>query len=326
MPETTNIAKMAEILSNDLFAEFLWERTGPTNVNWSCEDKDVHELKTHPSDVVFYYDNPYSFSRTYVNCDLKSYATGSIKTGSITSAIESLARALNCAEKSIEWQKLFIHSHVPSADICGLLFVYNHDGEYDREFKTLLAGVKPKTLDIPKKSKIVVFGPDDIYWLDNVRYEIVRMRGMGELPARSACRFYYPHLIRRKNLQIELARAATLEMLTAPWVALSYLNPNQHLQREFVIFYRRRGESVQEFLYLIDYLMHYQVLVDPTRVRIKTIGADPLAPALFDKAVGQYLDECEHSDQIKVRLDTIEYNAMTQVVTHFSDIQTVSQP
>jgi hypothetical protein len=80
MAETTNIAKMAEILSQDLFGDFLWQHTGPTNTNWPCEEQELHKAKTHPSDVVFYYDNPYRLSRTYVNCDLKSYARGSIKT------------------------------------------------------------------------------------------------------------------------------------------------------------------------------------------------------------------------------------------------------
>ncbi len=33
MAETEKIAQMAEILSNDLFSEFLWNRTGTTNHN-----------------------------------------------------------------------------------------------------------------------------------------------------------------------------------------------------------------------------------------------------------------------------------------------------
>ncbi|MCY0853228.1 hypothetical protein [Cupriavidus sp. D39] len=100
MAETTNIAKMAEKLSKELFAEFLWQKMGPTNINWPCEDQSSHKAITHPSDVVFYYEEPYTQARTYVNCDLKSYAKGSITASSIRSAIESLARALSCAEKS----------------------------------------------------------------------------------------------------------------------------------------------------------------------------------------------------------------------------------
>jgi hypothetical protein len=87
MAETINIAKMAEKLSKELFAEFLWNRMEPANLNWPCEDIERHNTHTHPSDVVFYYDEPYSQARTYVNCDLKSYAKGSITVGSIRSAM-----------------------------------------------------------------------------------------------------------------------------------------------------------------------------------------------------------------------------------------------
>ncbi len=93
MAETTNLAHMAELLSKELFGEFLWQRSGPMNVNWSCV-AERHRTKTHPSDVVFFYDNPYARSRIYVNCDLKSYATNSISVGAVNGAMASLARAL----------------------------------------------------------------------------------------------------------------------------------------------------------------------------------------------------------------------------------------
>jgi len=202
-----------------------------------------------------------------------------------------------------------------------LLFVYNHDGEYDKQFKELLSGVKPKLGGIPKKSKIVVFGPDDIFWLSNVRYEIVQMRGKNMLPPREACQFFYPHLIRRKNVQLDRARAATLEMLTAPWIILSYVPPAQQDRRGYVVFYRRKGESVSEFLYLIDYLMHYQVLTGPTDVQIKTLGADSSASALFGKAVDEYVDQCDSSDEIRNRLEAIEYSEIRQFTTRFSELE-----
>ncbi len=109
MAETANIAKMAKLISDDLFAEFFWQQVGPIDTNWTCENQDLHNVKTHPSDVVFFYNNPYSLSRTYVNVDLKSYATGSITKAKITPSIESLAKSVSCAEKSQEWQERFIH-------------------------------------------------------------------------------------------------------------------------------------------------------------------------------------------------------------------------
>jgi hypothetical protein len=198
MAETINISKMAEKLSKEIFAEFLWQRTGSMNINWTCEDQEKHLVKTHPSDVVFFYDEPYSQSRTYINVDLKSYAKGTINANSVRSAIENLAKSISCAEKSEEWRDQFIHEHI-SPEICGMLFVYNHDGEYDKDFLSLLGQVQADKLDIPIGSKIVVLGPQDIFWLNNVRHEIAYMRGgTSELPAREDCRFFYPHLVRKK--------------------------------------------------------------------------------------------------------------------------------
>ena len=138
MAETINITKMAEKLSKGIFGEFLWQRMEHTNLNWPCEDQEKHKVKTHPSDVVFWYDEPYSQSRMYVNYELKSYAKSTVTAGSIRKAIESLAKALSCAEKSQEFREKFVRSNV-SVEICGLLFVYNHDGEYDKDFgKSLL--------------------------------------------------------------------------------------------------------------------------------------------------------------------------------------------
>ena len=51
-------------------------------------------VATHPTDVVFYYDEPYSNHRTYINCDLKSYAANTIQKGEVRKAVQSLARAL----------------------------------------------------------------------------------------------------------------------------------------------------------------------------------------------------------------------------------------
>jgi hypothetical protein len=321
MAETANIAKMAEKLSKELFLEFQWQRTGTTNINWPCEDQNHLKKKTHPSDVVFYYDEPYSQARTYVNCDLKSYAKESISSSNIKAAIESLAMSLSCAEKSTEFADHFLHAHV-SPEICGLLFVYNHDGEYDKNFEVLLEKVKNEKLDLPERSKIVVLGPSDIYWLNNVRHEIAYMRGGdGNLTARENCKFFFPHLVRRKNVQLEKARACTLEMMTAPWIILAYVDPGQKNQKGFVVFCRKRGNSVEEYLYLIDYLMHYQVIVADTEVTIKTLDADPKSAVYFGKAKDRYIEECDGGEELRSRLNSISFSQINDVRTRFSEIE-----
>lgn len=321
MAETANIAKMAEILSQDLFAEFHWQKTGPMNVNWPCDHPEAHNAQSHPSDVVFYYDEPYVHARTYVNCDLKSYAKGTITTGAIRSAIESLSRALRCAETSEDFRLKYLHEN-KSPQICGLLFVYNHDGEYDRDFGGVLEQVKVEKLDIPTKSKIVVLGPKDIFWLNNVRLAIAHIRGAeGFLPEREQCKYFYPHLVRRNNVQLGDAKACTLEMLTAPWIILSYTNGKKGNRKGYLIFYRKRGESTEEFLYLIDYLMHYQVLIEDTDVHIRTIDPDLHAPTFFEKAKTQYAEKCGGGAPIKALLDAIQFKQTNAMMQKFSELE-----
>lgn len=58
--ENKNIAEQAEILASELFGEFFWNKLGPSNHDWPCEEPARHEVKTHPCDVVYYYDEPYA--------------------------------------------------------------------------------------------------------------------------------------------------------------------------------------------------------------------------------------------------------------------------
>jgi hypothetical protein len=78
MAETVNIAKMAGKNSDEIFSVFLWDKRGPLNHNWDCLKRGEHKKLTHPSDVVFFYDEPYRAVRTYVQTDLKSYQASSI--------------------------------------------------------------------------------------------------------------------------------------------------------------------------------------------------------------------------------------------------------
>lgn len=319
MAETANIAKLAELLANKVFPVFGWKMTGSTNQNWPCEKQTEHQRQTHPSDVVFFYDEPYSLHRTYVNCDLKSYAKGSITTGAVLSAMESLASSLACAEISATWGEMYLDKDV-NASIVGLLFVYNHDGEYDKNFDSVLSSLKHEKIKVPKGSRIVILGPRQIQWLDNVRHEIVYMRGEKQLPDEGSCRFHYPELVRRKNVQRVQARAATLEMLTGPWITLEY-GQRGTAQFGYVIFYRRRGESIEEFLYVLDYLMHYQMVDEGIAIKLRLLDPDPNAPAHFKRAINEYVDAYDGGEAMAALLNKIEYSSITNIVSQFSQIE-----
>jgi hypothetical protein len=319
LAETDNIAQLAGLVSTDLFARFFWRTTGSWNQNWPCETQRHKPRRTHPSDVVFYYDEPYALRRIYLNCDLKSYASGSITGGAILSALEDLAESLTCMEISDTWHKMYIHDGY-SPFLCGLLFVYNHDGDYDKNFDHVLSSIKHEKISVPKASQIVILGPQQIRWLDNVRYEIVYMRGNKELPDEQHCRFEYPNLVRKIKVQVEIAKAATVDMLTGPWITLSYDSINGK-RPGFLVFYRGKGESTEEFLYLIDYLMHYQMIKVELDIKVRTLEPDPNAAAFFERAITEYTEKYRGGEEIAALLRGIDYKQINQVHRSFSQIQ-----
>lgn len=327
MAETQNISKMAEMISEEIFSEFLWVRSGPANQNWPCENQDHHKNITHPTDVVLFYDEPYAARRTYLQTDLKSYARGSITASAIRSALKSLAKQVACAEVSSRWRELYAHENV-NFDICGLLFVYNHDGEYDTDFGKIISEIKTLDVDLPSRSRLYVLGPDDIFWLDNVRVEIQRMRGSSgryRIPDRRYCSYVYPQLARKANIRSDTTPiAATMEMITSPWIILRYRDPHIHIENQYMIFMRRPVDSIEEFMYLLDYLRHHELLKSAGGVFVRPLPlhADNAA-VLLEKAKLQYLEEVlgetAHTPMADI-VNSISILPISQAVTKFSDI------
>jgi len=349
--ETENIAEISAKIADELFGRFLWRTQGPRNLNWPCEEPETHGKRrgskksvriagdaagsaetetesdlepeadsaahavTHPTDVVFYYDEPYSNHRTYINCDLKSYAAKSISKGAVRKAVNSLARALTCLEKSAAWRTRYVADD-KTALYAGMLFVYNHDGEYDSQFDELLADISLSNLDIPRNSKIIVLGPHDIFWLDNVSDQIARMRGDGLIGPPEQTRFFYPPLVLAKNVQPS-ARAATIEMLTGPWIILRH-RLRDALKESVVVFYRGKGEHIEEFSLLIDYLMFHGLVDEGTDILVCALMPSIESNALFVKAIDDYILRYDGGDELTLMLKAIRYRSMTQVRRAFS--------
>ncbi|EJN05351.1 hypothetical protein [Phyllobacterium sp. YR531] len=320
MAETVNIGRMAEIISDTLFSEFLWKKIGPTNENWTCEQPETHGVKTHPTDVVFYYDEPYSTTRRYIQCDLKSYGKSSITKTAIKGAVISLAKQIACAAISDEWQSSYTHNDC-TPEISGLLFVYNHDTNYDAGFDTLLSDLRQDDIVINSNARLYIMGPDDINWLDRVAREIRQMRGIHDdelkLPSRERCSFYYPQLVRQTNFQ--QARAATLEMLTSPWIIMQYLDEDD--TRQGIVIFHKRKTSVEGLMYIIDYLRHYQLFERKLRIIIKVPAEDTKASMTLQKAIQQYLGSVSTNNddsEFAKRLEKISLSSIPEMLTSYS--------
>ena len=79
---------------------------------------------------------------------------------------------MECANISEDWQRKFLLPHVGSSEVMGLLFVYNHDNKFDKNFDILLGKIKPSRLNIQEKNKIAVFGPGTILNLLNIVHDL----------------------------------------------------------------------------------------------------------------------------------------------------------
>lgn len=326
MAETVNISQFAEQISDDIFAEFGWLKIGPTNINWACENKELHKVETHPTDVVFFYDEPFAGIRTYLQTDLKSYAGASITKASLSKAITSLAMQVSCAEKSDTWRQKYAHDHT-SYQIAGLLFIYNHDGGYDRSFSDTLELINFEKIDLPKNSKIYVLSPEDIYWLNNVSQEITRMRGTSgpeRLPPRDRCSFFYPQPVARAFVRTDQYRSANVETLTGPWIIMNYERSDTERRHGSVIFYRGEERSVDDFLYLIDYMRQHEMLRTDNEVEVRFIDRLGVTGNNFQKARQQYAEQINQgnaSEGLPKLVSEIKYRSIRNISSTFSEIE-----
>lgn len=307
MAETEAIARMAEMLSEELFGVYGWKRTGPINCNWKCVNPDYHKKrKTHPSDVVYYYDHPYSGDRIYINTDLKSYAGSSIKAGQIATALNNLCHSVECCNSSMEWQNHYIHENV-NPIINGLLFILNHDSNYGADFDSLLTKVAVDTKRLPRSSKTIVFGPRKIEILNTIANDI--QRHLGKVRA-EAHEFFYPDQSMVSKVLPEWKAAATLEMLASSIVVMKYKKSSDSKKFSLIIYYSRHGSTREEFVYLISYIFNYQLFQNADEVLVKIVGkVDPSAFSNFSKAKEKMSEEMNLGDDseafTKLKLESI---------------------
>ncbi|HDR8982117.1 TPA: hypothetical protein QDA89_000988 [Burkholderia vietnamiensis] len=289
MSEREQIARMATELTDKVFKQFYWSKVGPENVPWACV-KDEHDKSVHPTDVVFCYDDPYRETTVYLNFDLKSYAKDSISPGTVRDALVSLGMAVDCAPISEEWTEKFCRPG-ESADIRGVLFVYNHDGKYERTTRDLLEHVFDDPVKIPRGAQVHVIGPRDVQYLYDVAAQISRYRGDGLLPEAKKCSFFHPDVshpvrdrarISRKEWELPI----TIETVLSPWQMLKYQGANTEGLK---VFYRGAGSTAQEFLYLLDYMVLYQILSRYGEIEIiLSSDASDNFSARFEQAIQSY--------------------------------------
>jgi hypothetical protein len=322
MSETQNISTMAERLAQAMFKELKWNQETPLNTNYQCITES-HKKKKHPSDVVYWYKDPYTGNKIYVLCDLKSYSRGSITADTIKGSITNLALSVECAKVSDEFRKRFITGS-ENIDLVGMLFIFNHDKGWDAEFPSFLGKMFDEYPKIPSGVKLYILGPQDIWYLNNIIYDIKTLRGDEELPATSDCSFLYPDLSRSKVVLDDWGCAATLECLKSPWQIIKYRQKDSSIH--LLIYYRGSGDTVQEFIYLIDKLVHFQWVAMCNSIRLRAPYASQNAAATFSLAIQEYAKPLAGSRSISEKLEKLRLESIHQVTPNFSEIEIGMEP
>jgi hypothetical protein len=356
--EVSAIAEMANLVANDLVKWFKWTKFPLADQNFKCLKVEKHaairrkrkvaeeqegdtehdeqilptqsappKSHNHPVDVVLSYVDPYTAKRVMLNTDLKSYKTDSISKTMVRNALKSLGNTIECARSSPEWKAKYNFSE--DADIRGLLFVYNHDGDYDKNFYDIFRSVPEKggekaqgkidisNLPISKGQLLHIIEPKTINYMLTIINDSASLHADGTFPETEYF-FYYPELTLHKTKLPKEARPATIELLSAPYLIIEhgpikkYNEKTQSLEDRhcegFVVYYNRSGATIKEFIYLLDTLSSFQMLDRncSLRLRIAHDTPDDALRSNFDAAKATYAQDWGF-DQYKIeKLDRIE--------------------
>ncbi|MDE1252969.1 hypothetical protein L9W76_07175 [Vibrio aestuarianus] len=320
MAETKNIDEMAQIISDKIFTEMKWKWNADyTDINWDCCDAS-HGKKTHPTDLVFSYVDPYTELTQYVQTDLKSYKKESISPLKVGNAIKSLAMQVKCARESSEWAG-FYREGESKYGLHGMLFIYNNDERYDADLLETIDSNAVRDFVLPKDSTLNIFSPRLIRFLMTVVENIKERRNIEEdespasvwkkIPARSECGFYYPDKHNKCSSDAK-RHPATYEMIMSGMLLYAYEHPI-HKKKVLNIYWDEDVVSEDYFIYLFEYIFNYQMLNMFEKVFVITPFSSK-APIYFNKAQKLYkaqyaVTETQHNKLARIELigmDTIK--------------------
>ncbi|WP_395738361.1 hypothetical protein [Prosthecobacter sp.] len=324
MSETKQIALIAQKVSAEIFKEFGWTQIGPEDHDWTCVSQEKHEVQTHPSDLVMWYEDPYEDVRMVFNFDLKSYAAGTLQKAKIRSAMTSLCKATDCANVSADWSSLYGSSSA-NYQVHGLLFVYNHDGLYTGDFDSMIQKMDSKDLPLSNKNKVHVFGPATVNYLSTIAIDLAILRARKTNDGQSAkSGFYFPDLV-GLHPRAQNQKSASIEMLLSPWQIIRFASTTRgepaQISYEYIVYYRGTGESVDEFKYLFDAFFRFQMLGDEESINIRMPFADLKAAATFQQAKEAYAADFYGLKEFQGRLSRIQIGPMSNIVKNFSTVE-----
>lgn len=319
MAENGPTEKQAKFVSEELFEFFHWIPTPYRDQDWDCELEEhleFRKVKTHPADVVFYYFHPYKNKYIYIHTDLKSYSKKSINVTSSKIAVRNLSLAVECAKVSSNWHEMYNLTGDDDYDVEGLLFIFNHDGEYDGEFNQVLSSISSDDSLLRQNCPIAVFGPDQIKQMFNIVKDLQSLIVKGKIGGKDKYFFYYPELFLSRTHGDSKSNPATIEMLNSPFMLVKIKNIKN--EDGFIIYYNRVPEDLDEFIYLIDTLSHFQILLLELPINIRFTKENTHGAKLLEEAKTNYLKSWGQDNTKRTQLDLIQADTITEFTKSFN--------
>lgn len=328
MAETANISLVANKIASDIFKVFFWEVHSQQDTNFECVSEE-HKTETgarkltHPGDVVFHYQDPYLNKRIYLHTDLKSYKKTTLQQGKIRDSLKSLAMTVECATISDSWRQKFLSIDQEVYEVRGLLFVANHDGKAADKFGPLLGGVARANIPVAKGQTLHILGPSEITALFSIATDI--KLAIADKKLSPSYRFFYPDLTLWKRHAADDQRiGATIEMLLSPYFILKHPaiqeEGNTVLRPGSLVYYSRAGNTVDEFVYLLDSLSRYQLVNSKEQIRIVAFKRErsPELKNNFDKAKHRYCRMWGFEGDREAEVQSITIDALSQISHNYS--------
>lgn len=252
----------------------------------------------------------------------------------------SLARTIDCADGSDEWRKRYALSS-SNFEIRGLLFVYNHDGEYHQNFLDLFkpkigaegrltGGIKIGNIPLREGQQLHVIEPLLIQYMRTIISDMDKLHREGLFPEKKYS-FYYPDLLQHKLKGDTNEHPATIELISGPYIIIKHdeikkwdEEKEQSTVRHgkgYVIYYNQTGETALEFIYLFDMLSNLQILrTNEYKIRIRVAHRSPFSDirSSFQTAVEMYTHSLG-GDEFKAEvLKSIDFEIVEQTKDIFS--------
>jgi hypothetical protein len=319
MGETSNKSRIAELAFKDIFSVFGWSKTGPYNEEWACVAKHKEatpKLGRHPTDAVYKYVDPYQPTSVFVNIDFKSYAKTTLEKADLAAALRSLANAVDCANKSVEFQERYLGAD--TGETVGLLFVFNHDNRYDPgRFSDVRTSVPADALDIAKGRRMGIFGPAEIAYLGTVAADILRLQGTDDLRTHER-KFVLPNLIDRPA---RTDSALSMELLLGPWQLVRFSGVRDNRPHSEIHFYYRAAGTLRQFEYIFDFLFRFQLLEDVNSILLRLPDGDDDAAVQLEHAKAAFVSRYYNLKEIAEKLKKVSYVPVSRVQYNYSAMQ-----